>query len=167
MNQPESVATLSFVVFAALVVVAIFAIRKRASKQSDLGVLNAPDSLSGKVLFEAAGDYVSTVFTAKPLERVLSLGLMHRGKSEIQVFTDGLRIFRTGETNFALWASQIVSVERTSASIDRGVERGGLIAITWMLGDTRVTTNLRIRASDDTPELFEALLELAPKGVTS
>jgi hypothetical protein len=82
---------------------------------------------------------------------------MHRGNATLNAFTDGLQIERDGEISFAINAGDIVKVERASASIDRGVERSGLLSISWMLGETAVTTNLRIDAADDSQQLFDKL----------
>lgn len=157
MSQRDTVALLSVVLFVALVALAVSAIRRRSAKQGSLGVLTPTDALSGTVIATAAGKYVSTVFSDRPLDRVVALGLMHRGSATLRVLTDGLQIEREGEQSFAIKAGHIVKVERASASIDRGVERGGLVSISWMLAETAVTTNLRIDAADDSQQLFDKL----------
>lgn len=157
MSQRDIVAILSLILFLALVGLAISAIRRRSAKQASLGSLAPLDSLNGAKIVTAGAKYVSTVFSERPLDRVVALGLMHRGNATLSVLTDGLQIEREGETSFAIDARDIVKVERASASIDRGVERSGLLAISWMLAETAVTTNLRIDASDDSQHLFDQL----------
>jgi len=157
MSQRDIVAILSLILFLALVGLAISAIRRRSAKQSSLGSLAPLDSLKGAKVVNAGAKYVSTVFSERPLDRVVALGLMHRGNATLSVLTDGLQIEREGEKSFAIDAFDIVKVERASASIDRGVERSGLLAISWMLSETAVTTNLRIHASDDSQQLFDQL----------
>lgn len=160
MSQRDLVATLSLILFLTLVGLAISAIRRRSAKQSSLGSLAPLDSLNGANVATAGAKYVSTVFSERPLDRVVALGLMHRGNATLNVLTDGIQIEREGEKSFAIDARVIVKVERASASIDRGVERSGLLAISWMLAETAVTTNLRIDASDDTQQLFDQLAKL-------
>ena len=157
MSQRDIVAILSLTLFLALVGLAISAIRRRSAKQSSLGSLAPLDSLKGAKVATAGAKYVSTVFSERPLDRVVALGLMHRGNATLSVLTDGLQIEREGEKSFTIVARDIVKVERASASIDRGVERSGLLAISWMLAETAVTTNLRIDASDDSQQLFDQL----------
>ena len=164
MSQRDIVAILSLILFLALVALAISAIRRRSAKQSSLGSLSPLDSLKGAKVTTADAKYVSTVFSERPLERIVALGLMHRGNATLSVFTDGLQIERDGETSFAIDARDIVKVERASASIDRGVERAGLLAISWMLAETAVTTNLRIDASDDSQQLFDQLAKFEKQG---
>jgi len=163
-SQRDIVAILSLILFLALVALAISAIRRRSAKQSSLGVLAPIGSLKGAEVAIAGAKYVSTVFYERPLDRVVALGLMHRGNATLSVFTDGLQIERDGEKSFAIYALDIVKVERASASIDRGVERSGLLAISWMLAETAVTTNLRIDASDDSQQLFDELAKFEKQG---
>jgi hypothetical protein len=52
----------------------------------------------------------------------------------------------------------LLTVERASATIDRGVERGGLIQIRWWLGTQELITSLRITANQE--ENFSRLVTL-------
>ena len=52
----------------------------------------------------------------------------------------------------AIPVAAITGIERATWTIDRGVEPNGLNAITWMLGDTELTSFLRL----DDPEGFDA-----------
>jgi hypothetical protein len=157
MSQRDIVAIFSALLFLSLIALAVSAIKRRAQKQLAIGNLTPIDAISGAIAAEAMGFYVSTVFAAKPLERVVSHGLLHRGKAELVVRADGMQISRLGETSFGIATSAITSVSRASATIDRGVERAGLLAVSWMLGATEVTTNFRLNATDDTQAFFEKL----------
>jgi hypothetical protein len=157
MSQRDIVAIFSALLFLSLIALAVSAIKRRAQKQLAIGNLTPIDAISGAIAAEAMGFYVSTVFAAKPLERVVSHGLLHRGKTELVVRVDGMQISRPGETSFGIATSAITSVSRASATIDRGVERAGLLAVSWMLGATEVTTNFRLNATDDTQAFFEKL----------
>jgi hypothetical protein len=77
--------------------------------------------------------------------------------------TDGLIIDRTGEPSIAIQANDIQSVGRASATIDRGVENSGLLAINWTTGTVNLTTNLRLSREDDTQELLDLISKLAKK----
>ena len=165
MSQRDLVAIAVLAIFAALVVFSINAIRQRMKKQASMGSLLAVEELDGALFAEVAAKYVSTVFTGRPLERIVSNGLMHRGLAQIRFLSDGIQVIRTGEVSFAIAASSIIDVSRASATIDRGVESGGLLAISWRLGSTDVTTNFRLSADDDTEELFEMLAQYKGKGV--
>lgn len=163
MNQRDIVAIFSALLFLALIALAVSAIKRRAQKQLAIGNLTPIDAISGAIAAEAAGFYVSTVFAAKPLERLVSHGLLHRGKAELVVRADGIQVSRLGETSFGIATSAITNVSRASATIDRGVEQSGLLAISWTLGETDVTTNFRLDAADDTQAFFEKLSQF--KGI--
>ena len=160
--QRDIVAALLIALFAALVALAVRSVKKRAAATSGLNLTDV-SALSGDEIAEAAGHYVSTVETAKPLERIAGKGLMHRGQARLSVLTDGVIIDRTGETSIAIAAADLCGVSRASATIDKGVESDGLLAISWMAGDTCLTTNLRLTREDDTKELFETLVSISKK----
>lgn len=157
MTQRDIVALICALVFVALIAIAVSAIKRRAKRQQQLGSLPLTDQLSGVVSAHASGFYVSTVYAEKPLDRIVSHGLMHRGKAEVRLRENGIEVQRLGETSFAILTSSITDVSRASATIDRGVEQSGLLAVSWMLGNTEVTTNFRLEAAEDTPEFFKQL----------
>ena len=100
------------------------------------------DSKGGIEIGEAL--YVSTVFSSAPLERVWAHGLGVRGKSRVFASGDGLSIERKGERDLFIPSNSARGITREGATIDKGLEPGGLIAIHWLLGDTEVSTNLRV-----------------------
>lgn len=153
-------------VFAVLAWVAIRGLKRRSAAQAadvELGALVDLTALAGKPVAAARGQYVATVFAAHPLERVVTGGLMHRGKAQLVVTTEGVGIERIGEESFAIAAKFIKSAGRASHTIDRGVETDGLLAITWTLGNTAVTTLLRIDGAEDNEALNRALQQLVNK----
>lgn len=162
--QRDIVAALSVALFAFLVSLAIITVRKRASGQSGSLQLVDTSALTGEEIAEAAGQYVSTVLTAAPLQRVVASGLMHRGQARLSVLSDGLIIDRTGEASIAIPSQALVSIGRATATIDRATETDGLLTINWQSGLTALTTNLRLAREDDTADLFNTLNELAKKG---
>jgi hypothetical protein len=163
MSQRDIVALACALIFLSLVALAVSTMKRRAKKQSGLGALTALEAVSGASIAEASGSYVSTVFANRPLERLVSHGLLHRGKVDLVVREDGIQVKRLGEASFAISASAITDVARATATIDRGVEQSGLLAISWMLGATEVTTNFRLDAADDTQAFFEKISQF--KGI--
>ena len=142
-------------------------VRRRIAKQSDLGSLNAETALNGNLLAVASGQYVSTVFSSNTLQRVMSHGLMHRGRAEIRVLSDGIQVLRTGERSFSIPQSLIVNVTRSNATIDRAVETNGMVSVSWMLGATQVESNFRLNSEDDSEQFFEYLSQFKSKDAIS
>lgn len=113
---------------------------RRASQESTLPALK--ESKGGLELGQAL--YVSTVFASRPLERLWAFGLGSRGKARVFASEDGVSIERVGETNFLIPAKAIAGFTRETATIDKGVELDGLVAIHWSHGGERLVTHLRV-----------------------
>lgn len=128
--------------------------KRRSSQESTM--VKPLDAKDGDLVFPCM--YVATVFASRPLERVWAFGLGIRGKAEIRSLPDGLSIYRQGETSFFVPFESLPAVERASATIDRGVERGGLIQIRWWLGNQELITSLRITTNQE--ENFSRLVTL-------
>ncbi|OXE35420.1 MAG: hypothetical protein CGW95_13945 [Phenylobacterium zucineum] len=155
--------TMALVAFAAFLGVLLLAIRswkRRAGDQAS--VIDMPaEGLVGAAPDELfIGHYVSTTPTDEPLERVVAHGLGHRGLASIGVTPAGIIIERRGEADLAILVSQLRGVRREQATIDRVVEADGLVAIDWQLGETALTTNLRIVDGDARAKLFNQINEL-------
>lgn len=93
--------------------------------------------------------YVATVFANNPLERVWAHGLGPRGKAVIGRFGTELVISRLGEKSFVIPFDSIEHLGRGGATIDRGVEKSGLVQIGWKLGNTSLLTSLRITSNQE------------------
>ena len=167
MSQREIVAMVTLLILVALVTLVVQTVRRRIAKQATLGVLPAEDSLTGDVIGAASGQYVSTVLASNPLQRLMSHGLMHRGRVELNILSDGIKVLRIGEQSFSIPEAAITRVFRSNATIDRVVEQDGMVSIAWTLGSTEVESNFRLDSNDDSKLLFEQLLQLRSKGAVS
>jgi hypothetical protein len=114
--------------------------RRKAQQQSQL---QKPKPASGGI---ELGDvfYASTVFGDSQLNRVWAHGLGGRGKAKLFLDQVGISLERTGEPSFLIPKQDLLGMSRVSATIDKGVERNGLLALTWKLGETVLITNLRV-----------------------
>jgi hypothetical protein len=97
----------------------------------------------------------------------MSHGLMHRGRAEIRVLSDGIQVIRTGERSFSIPQSLIVNVTRSNVTIDRAVETNGMVSVSWMLGSTQVESNFRLNSDDDSEQFFEELIQFKSKDAIS
>lgn len=105
--------------------------------------LPAPKPSAGGVDFGPVF-YASTVFANSPLTRVWAHGLGGRGKANLFLSHDGISIERVGEPSILIPNDDLQAMTRESATIDKGVERDGLLALVWELGGQKLITNLRI-----------------------
>lgn len=154
MSQRDVVALLTLFLFVGILAVAIRSINRKSKLVTYVAEPLRIDQLGG-LLQTVRAQYVSTVLTANPLERFAAKELLFRGRSLVEIYQHAILIHREGEISIEIAAEFIQSITRESASIDRGVEPNGLLAISWLTNSTLVTTNLRIEAADDSLELFE------------
>jgi hypothetical protein len=118
--------------------------RKRVSSQT--GVLEMPDFTDFKDE-GSAGSYVATTFADRPLERVSAHGLGYPGNARVFIDKNGVQISRTGEKCFLISSSSLIGISRTSAVIDKAVEKDGLLSLRWKLGDSELESHLRFASS--------------------
>ena len=113
------------------------------------------------------GFYVATTVAGEPLNRIAVRGLGYRSRARITVATSGIVLAIRGELDAFIPVSALREVTRATWTIDRVVEKGGLILVGWRLGatdnDTPVDSYFRLDAAS---ELLEALnlIFTAPTG---
>jgi hypothetical protein len=119
--------------------------RRRAAQES---VLPDIDSVPvSEKLFDCL--YVATVYANNPLERIWAYGLAGRGRAQVGSASGYLVINRTGERDLAIPLSSIERLGRGGATIDRGVEKSGLVQIQWRHGQHSLLTSLRITTDQE------------------
>ncbi len=112
----------------------------------------------------ATGDfaalYVSTVFDEARLDRVWAHGLGMRGNAMLAVDASGVSVVRVGEDSFLIPAANLHLVEAATATIDKAVEKSGLTAIHWTLGETKVISHFRFTNPLERKEFESKILQL-------
>ena len=98
----------------------------------DKGLVAPTDVPDGFIAEESfSGLYVATTRHEKPLDRLAIRHLRYRGRVGIEVSSAGVLLAITGEAPVFLAASRIVGADLASWTIDRVVERDGLVRIAW------------------------------------
>lgn len=134
--------------------------RARGRRQSDIPAPDrAPDDLSDPVVVVDAL-YVATSRGGDPLDRVVVHGLGFRGRANVSVHAEGVRLEIAGESAVLIRASSVRGVDRATWTIDRVVERDGLVLVGWRLGDVDLDTYLRF--TDDPTPVVAAIRTLVP-----
>lgn len=119
--------------------------RHRQRKQSNIGTVIAMPTHLGRAT--AAFDdvhYVGTSLTEHTLERIAIRPLGYRGRADLEIHDSGVAIGITGEAPFFIPVERLETVATAQSTIDRAVERDGLVAVRWLLGDTSVESFFRI-----------------------
>lgn len=131
--------------------------RNRRKRQSFLPPLSSVPAELGTVILESSGLYVATTLSGERLERVAVRGLGFRSRVSLAVHASGVVLSIPGQADSFIEAGSIAAVSRSTWTIDRVVEDGGLVCLEWILGDTAVESFFRV---DDSQELIEALNQL-------
>lgn len=132
-------------VLVSLVFVIAFRIYRSVSAKRELQeqqLAKPAVSLGGVELGEVM--YVATVYATRPLERIWAYGLGARGRAKVFVGADSVSIERRGESDFSIPLASLRGITRERATIDKGVEKDGLIALHWTLGQEDLVTHLRV-----------------------
>lgn len=75
--------------------------------------------------------YVSTTPVGQPFDRVALKGLTYRGKADLEIRADGVRITVTGEPAFTIAGDRVQGFAEAAARAGKAVEPGGLSLIVW------------------------------------
>lgn len=108
--------------------------RRRQRGQQALGRPDAlPESLGTPRFALDNIHYVATSTTGNALDRIAVRPLAYRGRATIEVHETGLALGIAGEDPFFIARGKLETVAVAQATIDRAVERDGLIAVRWLL----------------------------------
>jgi hypothetical protein len=83
-----------------------------------------------------------------------------RGNAKLAVDSSGVSVVRAGEDSFLIPRKDLHLVETATATIDKAVEKSGLTAIHWSLGDIKVITHFRFTSPEERKEFEEKVLQL-------
>lgn len=158
--------TLLVLALIAFVAIALLGMRsawtRRLREQAHIAephALAAADAVAGPW----SGTYLGAVFAERWLDRVTVHTLGARGVAEVSLTIDGVNISRSGERSFSIPKADVVAVRADKGLAGRAYEDGGIVVITFRLGDTPVDIGFRFPSTEDH---LAALAALAPE-VTS
>jgi len=143
--------------------------RRRSVRDESLHAYPAPATV-GTASVEAEALYVATTPEGEPLERLAVEGLAFRGSALVQVLPEGVLIRIAGESTSFIPRERLVGAGAATYAIDRGVEREGLVALTWIVRRTgadddtpapRVDSYLRARYPGDSARIIAAVNDIA------
>lgn len=139
-----------------------FGWRQRQRKQADLlEPPHLPDGLGEPDYAIDDVHYVATSITGEALERVVVPPLGYRGRATIEVHPQGIAVGIAATRPFFIPPERIETIARAQATIDRAVERDGLLVIRWMLTNTQsVETYFRVVNPTERRQLTDAFENL-------
>lgn len=104
-----------------------------------------------------SGLLVGTTFTGRWLDRVAVHGLSNRTLSDLTLAVDGVHLTREGADElFVPWAD-VEDAQPGSGLAGKVIGKGGLLLLSWRLGDTSLTTGFRADAHSEHQRLADAI----------
>ena len=135
----------------AIVALALMAWGWKRRSRRDAGFHAPLTPLVGDVRAQATGLYVATTPHDVPLERLAVKHLAFRSRVAVTVLDDGVRLELPGSPVISIPASSLVAIDRATVTIDRVVERDGLVRLAWKIdAETVVDSYLRLQQTDPT-----------------
>lgn len=156
------------VILAVVLVAALFTMmgigwRNRSRRQRDVPGLPAVPEL-GEAVVGVEGQYVCTTTEGDWLDRITAQGLGLRTSAVLTVYPEGVLITRSGAAQLFIAGNVLTGVRRESGMAGKFVERGGLLVLSWVLGERPVDTGFRIRYAAERREVQAALVSLLAPG---
>jgi hypothetical protein len=153
MSMRDIAITLTIALALVALLAMLFAWRRRLRRDSGLTApLGVPEHAEVTSRDEVL--YVSTTRHDEPLERVTISPLAYRAR--------GVALCLDGAPTVFLASSRLVDVDRATVTIDRVVERGGLVRIAWNASDDVVVDSYLRVVSGDPTSLISDLQRLVP-----
>ncbi|MFI6949751.1 hypothetical protein [Streptomyces sp. NPDC050422] len=134
----------------------------RGSLQSDLPDLATtpvgfPD---GEKLLTLTGRYHASTTAGQWLDRIVAHGLGTRSRVELALTEQGLDVVRPGATDFFVPAADLREARTDKALAGKVLPEGGLLVITWALGDQLIDSGFRSDHSAEHAAWVEAVNHL-------
>jgi hypothetical protein len=135
--------------------------RARQGRQSGLPTPDAVPTELGTELLALEAFYVATTVADRELDRIAVAGLGYRSRASVTVADRGVVLSLAGVPEIFIPAAAIRGADRATFTIDRVVETGGLVRLTWLLGDTAVDSYLRAGDASDSSALIAAVTSIS------
>ncbi len=148
-----------------LVVLGVWAWRRRTRRDAGLAAPVGEIPLDATVTETVSGLYVATTPRAQPLERLAIRGLGFRSRADVTITDRGVALDLIGQPRMFVPFEQIDEIELATVAIDRVVESGGLVRLGWWVGEVPVDSYLRPQDSS-ARALAAAIIAARPAGQT-
>lgn len=123
-------------VTALLIGVGVLAWRRRAKRDAGLSAPIGELPADAVTTASSSGFYVATTRHDDPLERLAIARLGFRSRVDVTVTDRGVALDLVGQPRITLGTDRLISAELATVAIDRVVESGGLVCLTWLADRT-------------------------------
>jgi hypothetical protein len=132
---------------------------RRAARQSDIPAPALPpeDLVDAVPRAVEHGLYVGTTRAGDWLDRVARHGLGHRSAAQCRVYDSGVLLARQGATDVWIPARDVEAARVDTAAAGKVTADGGIVVISWRLGERPVETGFRCQSSGAVGPLLMSL----------
>lgn len=155
--------TLLTLALAALVLLSYAGMRKgwNGRLASQVAVIEpAPLLVSTVVDGPWPGVYLGSTYAGRWLDRIAAHTLGAKSQAEVARTSDGINVMRAGERSFTIPNADLIAVRADKGIAGRAYEDGGIVVITFRLGDAEVDAGFRFPNTD---HHIAALAALVPE----
>ena len=118
--------------------------RRRAARQAGLPALpEPPATLGADVVPALEGLYLGTTLAGEWLQRIAAQGLGGRATARLRLVPEGLVVLREGEPDAFVPRADLLGASVVDAHAGKWIGEGGVLLVTWRLGDTEVDSGFR------------------------
>ncbi|MFD6418447.1 hypothetical protein [Streptomyces sp. NPDC060194] len=134
----------------------------RGNLQSGLAELPAVPQAPGAATLEMTGRYHGSTTAGQWLDRIVAHGLGVRSRAELTLTDEGLIVLRPGATDFFVPRDALRGARLDKGIAGKVLAEGGLLVVTWALGDTLIDSGFRSDRAAEHTAWVEAIDALAP-----
>ncbi|PZT74004.1 MULTISPECIES: PH-like domain-containing protein [unclassified Streptomyces] len=138
----------------------------RGNLQSDLPApASTPDgfadgSADGEKPLTLTGRYHASTTAGQWLDRIVAHGLGTRSRVELTLTAEGLDVVRPGAAGFFVPAADLRGARTEKALAGKVLPEGGLLVVTWALGDQLIDSGFRSDHAAEHPAWVDAVNHL-------
>lgn len=138
----------------------------RAALQStDLPAPEPPPAAPGEARLAFTGRYHGSTHAGRWLERIVAHGLGVRSRAEVTLTERGVAVARPGAGDFLIPADAVLGARLDKGIAGKVLTEGGLLVITWRLGERTLDSGFRSDLAADHAAWVEALGHHLPEAL--
>ncbi|MCS0604535.1 hypothetical protein NX794_25450 [Streptomyces sp. LP11] len=132
----------------------------RGTLQGDLPALPDAPQETGPARLRLSGRYHGSTTAGQWLDRIVAHGLGTRSRAELTLTDDGLEVERPGATDFFVPAAALRGARLDKGIAGKVLTEGGLLVVTWALGDKLIDSGFRSDRSAEHAEWVDTLNQM-------
>jgi hypothetical protein len=132
----------------------------RATLQSDLPQPPRVPEEPGEAKLTLSGRYHGSTHAGQWLDRIVAHGLGTRSRAELTLTDAGLVVERPGAHDFFVPAGRLREARLDKGIAGKVLTEGGLLVVTWELGDRLIDSGFRSDHSAEHPQWVAALNDM-------